>query len=150
MANNIYKLTIELVPLTSWYNNVRSKVSQEEWDIIRKKCYKNANYKCEICGGVGNKWPVECHEIWEYDDKKHIQKLVGFVALCPSCHEVKHIGRAEKMGMLRHAMQHLMAVNAINKSQVDKIVEDAFATWEERSEHKWKVDVSYLDKFLGK
>lgn len=150
VENSMHKLTIELVPLTSWYNNVRSKVSKEEWDIIRKKCYKNANYKCEICGGVGNKWPVECHEIWEYDDKKHIQKLVGFVALCPSCHEVKHIGMAEKMGMLQRAMQHLMAVNAINKSQVDKMVEDAFTAWEERSEHNWKVNISYLSKFLGK
>lgn len=144
------KLTIELVPLTSWCNNVRSKVSQEEWNVIRKKCYKNAGYKCEICGGVGEQWPVECHEIWEYDDKKHIQKLVGFVALCPSCHEVKHIGRTEKIGRLKYAMQHLMKVNMLNKTQTDKMIEDAFATWRERSEHEWKIDVSYIDKFLGK
>lgn len=147
----MYKLTIELVPLTSWYNNVRSKVSQEEWDIIRKKCYKNANYKCEICGGVGNKWPVECHEIWEYDDKKHIQKLVGFVALCPSCHEVKHIGLAEKKGRLQHARNHLIGVNSmLCENEANIMIHLAFMKYEERSEHKWKVDVSYLDKFLGK
>ena len=30
------KLTIELVPSTSWYNNV----TKNEWDIIRKKSYE--------------------------------------------------------------------------------------------------------------
>ena len=28
------KLTIELVPSTAWYSNVRSNVSKEEWDKI--------------------------------------------------------------------------------------------------------------------
>jgi hypothetical protein len=49
------KLTIELVPKTSWYSNVRSNVSKDEWDKIKKKCYIKANYKCEICNGIGDK-----------------------------------------------------------------------------------------------
>ena len=77
------KLTIELVPSTSWFNNVRSQVSAQEWDIIRHIVYAKANNICEICGGKGNKHAVECHEIWEYDDKEHIQKLIGMIALCP-------------------------------------------------------------------
>ena len=57
------KLTIELVPKTSWYSNVRSNVSRSQWDKLRKKCYLNADYKCEVCGDTGIKqgfkWPVE-------------------------------------------------------------------------------------------
>jgi len=81
------KLTIELVPSTAWYSNVRSNVSKEVWDIIRKKSYAKANYKCEVCGdvgtnqGVGHK--VECHEIWHYDDDSHTQTLTGLISLCP-------------------------------------------------------------------
>ena len=67
-----YKLTIELVPQTSWYTNVRSNVSKEQWDVIRKKCYAQANNVCEICGDTGKnqgyKHNVECHEIWEYNE----------------------------------------------------------------------------------
>ena len=66
MSQN-FKLTIELVPKTSWFTNLRSLVSKEQWDKIRNKVYWKAGYKCEICGSKGPKWPVECHEIWHYD-----------------------------------------------------------------------------------
>ena len=68
------KLTIELVPKTAWFSNLRSILARAAWDKLRKESYKNAAHKCEICGGYGKKHPVECHEIWEYDDKNHIQK----------------------------------------------------------------------------
>ena len=80
------KLTIELVPRMCWYSNVRTNVTREKWDIIRKECYRKSNYKCEICGDKGTTHPVECHEIWEYDDVNYVQKLIGFIALCPNCH----------------------------------------------------------------
>jgi 5-methylcytosine-specific restriction endonuclease McrA len=48
-----YPLTIELVPKTAWYTNVRSNVSKKEWDRIRKKSYQNAGHVCEICGDTG-------------------------------------------------------------------------------------------------
>lgn len=86
------KLSVELIPMTSWYSNVRSNVTSKQWDIIRKDTYKKANYKCEICGGKGMTHSVECHEIWDYDEKTKLQKLVRFIALCPNCHKVKHIG----------------------------------------------------------
>jgi len=55
---------------------------------------KKAENLCETCGGCGPQYPVECHEIWNYDDTRLIQKLDGLIALCPDCHEVKHIGLA--------------------------------------------------------
>jgi len=63
-------LTVELVPSSSWFSNVRSNVSKKTWDFLRKSTYKKANHRCEICGGRGDKWPVECHEVWDYDDQK--------------------------------------------------------------------------------
>ena len=66
-------LTIELVPRTSWYRNVRSNVSREEWERLKKITFSRAGYVCELCGGRGRKWPVECHEVFEYDDKRYIQ-----------------------------------------------------------------------------
>lgn len=99
--NNL-KLTIELVPSTDFYSNVRSNVTQKEWDVIRKKSYERASNKCEICGDAGTnqgvKHKVECHEIWEYNDESHIQKLIGLISLCPNCHKTKHAGLAQIKG----------------------------------------------------
>lgn len=141
------QLTIELVPRTSWFNNVRSHVTKKQWDVLRNDCYVKAHNKCEICGKRGEEWPVECHEVWEYNDKKHIQKLIRLIALCPACHEVKHIGLAELKGNLDRAIFHLRFVNKITLSEAKQLIKDAFIKWNQRSEQEWKVDISYLDKF---
>ena len=83
------KLTVELVPRSLWGINLRSELPKSKWDKLRKATYKKANFVCEICGGVGRKWPVECHEIWHYDDENKVQRLDGLIALCPPCHQVK-------------------------------------------------------------
>lgn len=138
------KLTIELVPKSSWYDNVRSHVSKEVWDKLRNEVYFQASYKCEICGGKGHKWPVECHEVWEYDDVNHIQKLVRLIALCPNCHMVKHPGLAKIKGNSDLVLLQLSKVNEMTKEEALEYVNKAFAIWQERSKHQWTVDISFL------
>jgi hypothetical protein len=147
----MYKLTIELVPQTSFYNNVRSAVTSTEWDIIRRKCYKRAGYKCEICGdkgmNQGKNYSVECHEIWIYDDKMHTQTLKGLIALCPQCHQVKHAGLACTTGKEIEVIKQLMKVNKMTSTEADKYITESFEIWEKRSEKQWTVDVSYLESY---
>ena len=140
------RLTIELVPSTSWFTNVRSLVSPEEWDRLRRATYRAAGHRCEICGGRGPQWPVECHEIWEYDERKHIQRLTGLIALCPSCHQVKHFGLARVNGKQEEAGRWLMHVNGWTRRQAYDYVQAAFALWEERSRVPWEVDISWLER----
>jgi hypothetical protein len=142
------KLTIELVPRTCWYSNVRSEVSEHVWDIIRRKTYRLANYKCEICGGVGPNHPVECHEKWEYTPTG-TQVLVGFIALCPDCHRVKHIGRAQIVGEFGEALDQLMEVNNWSEEDAIEYIEEAFYLWEERSANKWDLDITYIERFIS-
>lgn len=139
-------LTIELVPKTSWYKNVRSNVSKEVWDKLKKITFSRAEHRCEICGGRGNRWPVECHEIFVYNDEDHIQKLVGLVALCPACHEVKHIGLAGLRGKENLAKAHLAKVNNWSIEDAGLYIEACFEVWHRRSCHQWQLDLSYLER----
>lgn len=141
------KLSIELVPKTCWFNNVRSSVSKEDWKKIKKIVSTKANYRCEICGGRGPQWPVECHEIWNYDDEKLTQKLIGMIALCPSCHEVKHIGYTELRGKIDEATAHLALVNGWKYSEAKRYIRSASETWSKRSKKDWELDVSFLDSY---
>jgi len=144
------KLTIELVPKTSWYNNVRSNVDKERWDELRTNCYIQANHKCEICGETGIEQgydhQVECHEIWYYDDEKHIQKLEGLIALCPLCHKVKHPGLAEINGEMELVITQLMKVNDMDRFEANNYIQDAMLDWEDRSNYDWTVDINYLNE----
>ena len=139
------KLLPELIPDSSWYENVRTKVPAAKWKAIKKKVAKDAGKKCQICGGVGPKWPVECHEIWHFDESTQIQKLTGLIALCPSCHMVKHIGLAEVQGKLHEAFAHLMAVNDCTKDEAVTVLAESFGEWNTRSQIQWTVDISYID-----
>jgi hypothetical protein len=42
------RLTVELVPATCWYANVRTAVTQGDWDRIRHRVYDRAEHRCEI------------------------------------------------------------------------------------------------------
>jgi len=139
------ELTIELVPKTSWYSNVRSEVSDREWDAIRKAVYRRADYKCEVCGDTGDEHPVECHEVWHYDDENHTQRLKRMIALCPDCHQVKHIGYASTQGKGHEAAEHLAKVNDWTLFEAMEYIQDSLEQWRERSQHEWTLDTSILN-----
>ena len=139
-------LEVELVPKTSHFKNLRSDLKSSEWDLLRKDSYKQAGHCCEICGGKGPKWPVECHEIWKYEDG--IQTLLGLISLCPSCHETVHIGLAQIKGRFNQALSHLMKINSWDNDTAMAHVNEAFVLWRERSIYEWKLDISWAYKKL--
>lgn len=146
------KLTIELVPSTSFYTNVRSILPKSEWDRLRKISYKEANYKCEICkdDGLkqGYKHPVECHEIWEYR-QDGTQYLKGLISLCPRCHQVKHIGRSMKVGLGKKVIAHLRKVNGFTKQEAEAYIGFSFQEHALRSKQKWNINLSILTEKYG-
>jgi hypothetical protein len=144
------KLSVELIPTTCHYSNVRTTVTKKEWDMIRFMSYEKANNKCEICGESGKdqgyKHNVECHEIWDYNDETHVQKLIGLISLCPICHQVKHIGRAIAMGKHQDAYNQLAKVNKWTPKEVELHILASFELHKERSKHEWTLDLSILLK----
>ena len=143
------RLEVELVPEPCWWSNVRSIVDPPVWDRLRRQVYRQARYRCEICGGRGPQHPVEAHEVWAYDDLRRIQRLERLIALCPACHEVKHLGLARVRGIERRALAHLARVNGWPPETVTLYTRRAFAVWEQRSEHGWNLDLGGLDGYLS-
>lgn len=137
-------LEIELVPQTSHFKNLRSELKAADWDLLRKNTYKQAGYCCEICGGKGHKWPVECHEKWNYENG--VQTLTGLIALCPSCHEVKHFGLAQIRGRDGIAKKHMMKVNKWTDQEATAHISEAFQEWGRKSLQSWKLDIIWAHK----
>jgi len=138
------RLSVELVPATCWSSNLRSELPRSAWDVLRRRTYQDAGYRCEVCGGRGPTHPVECHEQWSYDDAALVQRLVCMVALCPACHQVKHLGRAHAIGRGDQARAHLARVNGWDRGTTGAYVEGVFAQWELRSAHEWELDLEAL------
>lgn len=140
------KLTVDLIPIQSWKLSLANLMPKNEWKKIREACYQKANWRCEICNNVGIRHRVECHEIWEFMNNDYTQRLVGFIALCPDCHAVKHIGRAFSLGdaSKNKAISHLMKINEWTELETKKHIEDAVELWIERSFIKWDIDTSLV------
>jgi hypothetical protein len=137
------KLTIELVPRTSWYDNLRKYTSKGDWDKIRERTYGKYRHRCHICGTEGR---LNFHEMWEYDDKKHVQRLVGFIPLCNMCHHVKHMGltgilASEGKLDCEKVVEHFMKVNKCDKKTFEEHKRRAFDEWQKRSRHEWHVNL---------
>lgn len=111
---------------------------------------------------------LECHEVWEYDEASHVQRLAGFMALCSPCHHVKHwpcVGAVVVNGKLRKGAppydcqdevrlarlralrpdrylleDHFMWVNGCDLKTLIEHVEEAAEMCFHRSQIEWRVD----------
>lgn len=146
-----HKLKIELVPQPSWYMNLRNRLGRVAWDKIRYESYRDAGYRCSVCGLL--RVTLFCHEVWSYDDDRHIQKLVGFTALCNLCHMVKHIGFAgiqAEDGKLNYnsLIKHFRRVNKCSYEDFELARHLAFQVWEDRSMYEWKIELGQYQSLL--
>lgn len=137
------RLCVELVPRSTWFENVRKYTTKQEWDQIRKKVYAEYGWRCGICGSNGRQ---NCHEVWKYDDEKHIQRLEGFISLCSMFHLVKHFNFAMHLvseGELNYAklVAHFCKVNRCGIMTFSKHIGQEIKKYNERSQHDWTVDL---------
>ncbi len=149
--NEKLKLTVELVPKPLWGVNARSAMGQTNWDKVRNETYAKYNHQCGICGAEGR---LEAHEIWQYDDKKLVQRLAGIVALCPMCHSVKHLGRTEILASegkvdLERVIAHFEAVNGCSRKDFNAHRKAEATLWAERSANKnWTLDWGEFQRYV--
>ena len=134
----------EMVPRTAWASNVRNHVAQDTWNSARKAVYAAANWRCERCGRRGKQWPIECNELWSYNDDTQTQTLVKLEALCPPCHWAYHLGHSRIAGHFDEALQHLAMVNGWTLEKAAVVADEAGAQWRDRSQHAWNLNLDAL------
>jgi hypothetical protein len=147
------KINMELIPFEAQGFNVRSRVRKDQWEkictIVHKKATPGGAYRCQQCGESGKiqgfTHPVECHEVWEFDEINRVQKLVGMVSICPMCHKAKHLGLAEKMGFGAKVREHMAKYNQWSQSQVDEYIRLSKQVVRLKSGQTYNLDLTYLN-----
>jgi len=151
------KLEIELVPRTVWYSSLYQLLPKNKWNAIKEEILAKEGRKCYICGS--EEGTLTAHEFWEYDDKKHIQRLVEIHHLCDLCHKIKHIGfwchtsdwreKLEREGLSREDLiKHFCEVNNCTEKEFLQHEDKAFEVWRERSKHQWKQDFGQYESYI--
>lgn len=67
------------------------------WNRMRKRCYYDAGYKCEICGADPPKGQLHAHELYSYDWLEGTGKFERCIAICKQDHDFIHSGRLVTM-----------------------------------------------------
>lgn len=142
------KLKIELVPRTSFGKSLRKDLGQYKWGKIRKKVYERHGNKCAVCGSSEGR--LICHEEWEFQLEKRIQKLVGFKAVCTLCNLVIHNGLATTQPWVNQndVVNHFLKVNGCTIEDWKYHREEAFERWKKLSQYDWALEYEGYEKLL--
>lgn len=141
-----YVLEPELVPEALWGKNL-SERHPTQWAKLRTLATRFAGFKCEICSGKGEKYPVEIHEVWRYSIKGHkgTQVLVRLIALCPMCHYAKHYGRSAlvlRRDDLKRLNEHICKINEFTIRDMHVMLVQAKRELIECATLEWSQDLS--------
>lgn len=142
-----YKLNFEFVPDGCWFSNLRTLLSKEQWDFLKKDAKQRAQGECAICGKKTN--ILDAHERWSYDKEKGVQKLEDIIAVCKDCHSVIHINHTYLKGDGVKAEDHFMKVNGCNYAEFRKAMGQANERHKELNQvPEWSLDVTYLKRYI--
>jgi hypothetical protein len=140
-------LFVDLVPRSCWFTNVRSCVSELDWERLRRPILRRAGHRCEACGdgedrATGRR--LEVHERWHYNNDTGVQTLRRLICLCSPCHLVTHLGYAGVTGRTEEALTHLRRVNGWDDGKTYGHVYASEQQWFDRSARTWTLDLSML------
>lgn len=140
-------LFVDLVPSSCWFTNVRTCVSPQDWERLRRMITRRAGQACEVCGArkdpAVSRW-LEAHERWAYDEHTSTQTLRRLICLCSDCHLSTHLGFANVTGRTAQALAHLRKVTGMTEAQLSRHVHHAETAWTNRSRRTWTLDLSML------
>jgi len=139
---NKIRLPIESIPNSSWGLSLANRLEKEQWDVLRKLCYKEAGHKCKVCGAENVE--LHCHEVWAFNDKSCLQTLKALVCVCSVCHDCIHYFRSTQLYSPKYIAQlrnHLMKLNGWNFVQLDEYLELIRKQNHKRANRRYKVIV---------
>jgi len=157
------ELYVDLIPSTSWYSSARKFTDERDWEKLSKYIKERVHHKCECCGIVcktnkngkyiyrkiinNNEFWMECHERWEYNYETKTQILKRLIGICNFCHRATHMGKARIDSYREESKKHLQKVRNFSDTELENHINDAFRLFHERSQIKWKIDLSLITNF---
>ncbi|MDN5750607.1 MAG: DUF5710 domain-containing protein, partial [Pseudonocardia sp.] len=140
-------LFVDMIPTGAWFTQIRTAVSGQDWERLRRMLERRAGGRCEICQAgpdpsIGR--PMEAHERFAYDEATNRQVLTRLLWICSDCHQATHFGLAEVRGQRDLALAHLRAVTGMSAEQAEAHIAAAYAVWRTRSDRYWRLDLAIL------
>lgn len=130
---------VDTVPESSWFQNVRSQTTPQEWRQISTYVRQRAGGACEICG---SDLLLEAHERWSLDRATKTQKLARLVCVCKLCHLGTHWGLTGNLGLNETVEKHVLSITGWTKQEFRAHLTSRKPVATDAS---WKLDISMIE-----
>jgi len=108
-----------------------------------------ARRACQVYSDAASASPLNCHELWDYNDDQSTATLVGLRIQCRNCDSAVHMGRAVRLGFGNTALAQLVKVNLIGAREARMLYRSALDEWRLRNKKHWRIVVakSLMEKY---
>ena len=128
---------VELIPRTAWFGSLARLLTRVSWKKVKERFIEESAGRCRVCGGISHWDPIrevrrsrsaiEAHGIWRYhaplDGGPGVQRLVGIMPVCGSCHMMFHLELAQVQGVGDFAAVRLQYFNYWEDREAEVFVE---------------------------
>lgn len=147
-------LAAEPIPRTCFGKNMRTVLGMMDWMKIRNDLVVRAGGKCKFCGSEEQ---IEAHEVWTYDLKTRVQRLLDIEIVCKDCHNVKHGLRSAALSAegkldIQRTMDKFVEVNGCPVGIYKEQLADAVSRVRQTNQYNdWVMDFGdWLGEYNGK
>ena len=137
---------IELEPLSSqtWWSNSSLHYNKNIWYQYEKLVKDISKGYCFVCGKHCKTSDIVLNDLWDFDDEKKIQTLIGVYPSCLFCHQINTVTLNQTKEKHEEIKNHLMQVNNWKYTVADEHLKRTLKKKAERDKSEWIVNIDYL------
>lgn len=139
IENGAPLLCMPNVPKPMHHLAPRTIEGQAKWNLMRTKCYMDADYTCQACGKYLGAGKCQAHELYSINWTQQISRFERCVCLCRDCHNFIHSGRTITM--------YKKGEKGYTKEYLQKIAKHAFRLIKDYND--WRKDALRSDEFYS-
>ncbi|MEM1577955.1 MAG: hypothetical protein QXM27_03030 [Candidatus Pacearchaeota archaeon] len=159
---------IDILPRNITWNSNRefyiepdSVEIDKKWESFKKRIGWRKNKRCWICGKKEKDYFGSYEAFWEWNEREHVQKLIGIHYLCNECAKIKK-GLQERIfspetlfkkdKYKKELIAHFCEVNNCTERDFYLYIKKLFKIWKkwENNEIKWKINFGKYEKSIRK
>lgn len=135
-----------LAPLSNqtWFTSTSEHCSKRYWNQVGMLIKGVHQCQCAVCFGTKTEDEIDIQELWSFDDKRKIQKLVVYYPVCIDCLDKTTLSDDLDNEERQEIAQYLAKINKWSLSQADEHIDNAIALKKQRNQSEWLVDVEHL------
>ncbi len=128
----------------SWFTSTPLHCSKRYWEQIEILFKEFHKCQCAICDAQKSDDEIDVQELWHFDDKRKIQKLICYYPICINCQDYSYMPSDPGGEERQSFVDFFKTVNKWSADQANDHINQALALQKMRDQSDWIVDVAYM------